>query len=161
MTEQYSAYQTLAAQAAITQQLRAASDTSQVGVRWGDYQHGKWGRGCFFSSSFFRFSSLCPKIWSVNTMSVAGAGDPGCTGSVCSAGSAGQSGTGKPSHSIQQKHKSSQKFEKPQENIVSQAAASSKGNMLGNMAMLQVRKWGRRLYIYIASRHGCHCLINP
>lgn len=33
MTEQYSAYQTLAAQAAITQQLRAASaasDTSQV-----------------------------------------------------------------------------------------------------------------------------------
>ena len=33
MTEQYSAYQTLAAQAAITQQLRAASDSSQVGRR--------------------------------------------------------------------------------------------------------------------------------
>ena len=35
MTEQYSAYQTLAAQAAITQQLRAASaasDSSQVGA---------------------------------------------------------------------------------------------------------------------------------
>ena len=35
MTEQYSAYQTLAAQAAITQQLRAASDTSQVGGQMG------------------------------------------------------------------------------------------------------------------------------
>ena len=35
MTEQYSAYQTLAAQAAITQQLRAASDNSQVGGQMG------------------------------------------------------------------------------------------------------------------------------
>ena len=67
MTEQYSAYQTLAAQAAITQQLRAASDTSQVGVKWGDH-HGEWGRGCFFLHLFqiFKFSS---KIWGDNAMS--------------------------------------------------------------------------------------------
>ena len=61
MTEQYSAYQTLAAQAAITQQLRAASDTSQVGVKWGDHQHGKWGRGCFFLQFVSDFLHYVPK----------------------------------------------------------------------------------------------------
>ena len=101
MTEQYSAYQTLAAQAAITQQLRAASaasDSSQVGGKWGDH-HGKWGRGCFLSN-YFRFAQS-KKMCCDNNMSLAGAGNPGCAGPVCPAGSAGKSGSGKFCHKNQ------------------------------------------------------------
>ena len=142
MTEQYSAYQTLAAQAAITQQLRAASDSSQVGRRSNGVTAME-NNSEVVSPPIFQIVTMAPGfiVLLFFLTQQALATQVALAQYVQQVQQANQAQVRQYSVGwIANCFQNSSTTEKPQKNtLMSQAAASSKPNMLGNMAMLQVR----------------------